>query len=80
MTGQSNKYFSTLLITGAKLIDLQLFPVQVLRYGENPHQEAEFLAPSPDGSPMGGRLLSGKALSYNNLLDLEAAWQGGDGV
>jgi len=62
--------------TGTEPIRIQLYPVQVLRYGENPHQEAAFLANSPNGSPMGGYLLSGKALSYNNLLDLEAAWQG----
>jgi phosphoribosylaminoimidazolecarboxamide formyltransferase/IMP cyclohydrolase len=28
-----------------------------------------------NGSPLGGQLLSGKALSYNNLLDLDAAWR-----
>jgi phosphoribosylaminoimidazolecarboxamide formyltransferase/IMP cyclohydrolase len=70
-----NKYFSE-TDTGPKPIELQLFPVQELRYGENPHQEAAFLASSPDSSPLGGRLLGGKTLSYNNLLDLEAAWQG----
>jgi phosphoribosylaminoimidazolecarboxamide formyltransferase / IMP cyclohydrolase len=40
-----------------------------LRYGENPHQKAEFYGDS-------GRLfgqLHGKELSYNNLLDIEAA-------
>jgi len=52
-----------------------LFPVQQLRYGENPHQGATFYASEPGGSPFHGRLLQGKPLSYNNLLDLEGAWQ-----
>ncbi len=51
------------------------YPVYPLRYGENPHQQAVFYSPRPDGSPLGGELLQGKALSYNNLLDLDAAWR-----
>ncbi len=46
---------------------------QSLRYGENPHQQAALYAP-PGVGPLGGTLLQGKALSYNNLLDLDAAW------
>ncbi|MGD9101773.1 MAG: bifunctional phosphoribosylaminoimidazolecarboxamide formyltransferase/IMP cyclohydrolase, partial [Anaerolineae bacterium] len=46
-----------------------------LRYGENPHQRAAlYAAPGVDG-PLGGKLLQGKPLSYNNLLDLDAAWR-----
>jgi phosphoribosylaminoimidazolecarboxamide formyltransferase / IMP cyclohydrolase len=33
------------------------------------------MPPSADAGPLGGTLLQGKALSYNNLLDLDAAWQ-----
>lgn len=45
-----------------------------LRYGENPHQRAAlYLRPGVEG-PLGGTLLQGKALSYNNILDLDAAW------
>ncbi len=44
-----------------------------LRYGENPHQEAAYYAP-PGVGPLGGNLLQGSPLSYNNLLDLDAAW------
>ncbi len=40
-----------------------------LRYGENPHQSAVYIA---DG-PLAMRVHGGKALSYNNLLDLDAA-------
>jgi len=48
---------------------------QELRYGENPHQRAALYTPS--GSVSSGlaaaRQLQGKELSYNNLVDLEAA-------
>ena len=50
------------------------YPVLNLRYGENPHQAARLYGPSVDSTPMGGRLLQGKPLSYNNLLDLDGAW------
>lgn len=46
-----------------------------LRYGENPHQQAGFYTTRQDGLPLGGELLGGKPLSYNNLLDLHAAWR-----
>jgi len=50
------------------------FPrAQEMRYGENPHQVAGLFA-EPGVGPLGGRLLQGKPLSYNNLLDLDAAW------
>ncbi len=48
----------------------------VLRYGENPHQEAALVVPEhPDGALAGVGLQQhgGKALSYNNLVDLVAA-------
>jgi phosphoribosylaminoimidazolecarboxamide formyltransferase / IMP cyclohydrolase len=48
--------------------------VMDLRYGENPHQKAAMYS---DGSGQGvanGRQLQGKELSYNNIVDLEAAW------
>jgi phosphoribosylaminoimidazolecarboxamide formyltransferase / IMP cyclohydrolase len=54
---------------------LDLVKVQPLRYGENPHQAAALYATGQDTGPLGGQLLQGKALSYNNLLDLDAAWQ-----
>ncbi|MGH7151755.1 MAG: bifunctional phosphoribosylaminoimidazolecarboxamide formyltransferase/IMP cyclohydrolase, partial [Planctomycetota bacterium] len=50
--------------------------VASLRYGENPHQEAALyraLLP-PEAGVAGGEVLGGKALSYNNLLDLDAAF------
>jgi phosphoribosylaminoimidazolecarboxamide formyltransferase/IMP cyclohydrolase len=45
-----------------------------LRYGENPHQKAAIYS---DGSGVGvanARQLQGKELSYNNIVDLQAAW------
>ncbi|MDG2288914.1 MAG: bifunctional phosphoribosylaminoimidazolecarboxamide formyltransferase/IMP cyclohydrolase [Woeseiaceae bacterium] len=46
-----------------------------LRYGENPHQSAAFYADqqSPAGSLAAAKQLQGKALSYNNIADSDAA-------
>ena len=46
-----------------------------LRYGENPHQGAAFYADqqSPAGSLAAAKQLQGKALSYNNIADSDAA-------
>ncbi len=56
-------------------IELQLSRVQSLRYGENPDQPAAFYGePAPPaGSLPALRQLHGKELSFNNLLDVEAA-------
>ncbi len=54
---------------------LDLTRIQTLRYGENPHQVAALYSPDPTAGPLGGRQLQGKQLSYNNLLDLDAAWR-----
>ena len=47
-----------------------------LRYGENPHQKAALyaLAGREPLGLAGARQLQGKELSYNNLVDLDAAW------
>ena len=46
-----------------------------LRYGENPHQKAAFYRTPGSGEPSvaGAGVLNGKALSYNNLVDADAA-------
>jgi phosphoribosylaminoimidazolecarboxamide formyltransferase/IMP cyclohydrolase len=44
-----------------------------LRYGENPHQSAALY--STDRGVAGGEQIGGKELSYNNLVDVDAAWQ-----
>ncbi|MCB0168640.1 MAG: bifunctional phosphoribosylaminoimidazolecarboxamide formyltransferase/IMP cyclohydrolase [Anaerolineae bacterium] len=54
---------------------LSLTKVQEMRYGENPHQAAALYATDEKIGPLGGELLQGKALSYNNMLDIDAAWQ-----
>ncbi len=56
-------------------IQLTVYPVQSLRYGENPHQSATLYSFEPGAGPLGGEILQGKELSYNNLLDLDAAWK-----
>jgi len=62
-----------------EVLTLQWRRERSLRYGENPHQAAAFYvdaaAPAPGGRPELGRarVLQGKELSYNNLLDLDAA-------
>jgi phosphoribosylaminoimidazolecarboxamide formyltransferase/IMP cyclohydrolase len=47
-----------------------------LRYGENPHQRAAFYkwGGQPDFGLAAARQLQGKELSYNNIVDAEAAW------
>ncbi len=45
---------------------------QTLRYGENPHQQAGWYS-EPGAGWGGARQLQGKELSFNNLLDLDAA-------
>ena len=59
------------------VFSLQFDKVQDMRYGENPHQSAAFYR---DTCPVEGSLaryvqLQGKALSYNNIADADAAWE-----
>ena len=51
---------------------LELPVRQALRYGENPHQGATWYS-QPDAGWGAAQQLQGKELSYNNLIDLEAA-------
>ena len=71
-----NKYFSVIK-SGNKnhsmpnnlLIDMT--KKETLRYGENPHQESVYYAPSDD--EMIWNQIQGKKLSYNNYFDMESA-------
>jgi phosphoribosylaminoimidazolecarboxamide formyltransferase / IMP cyclohydrolase len=45
-----------------------------LRYGENPHQRAAMYSDGSSAGVANSRQLQGKELSYNNIVDLEAAW------
>ena len=51
---------------------------EILRYGENPHQKATFFKfrnSQQEISLADARVIQGKALSYNNMLDADAAWK-----
>jgi len=51
---------------------------KVLRYGENPHQKATFFKfknTPGEISLAEAKVLQGKELSYNNMLDADAAWK-----
>jgi phosphoribosylaminoimidazolecarboxamide formyltransferase/IMP cyclohydrolase len=58
------------------LYNLQFRLAGPLRYGENPHQQAALYreASPAAGSVVAASVLQGKELSYNNYLDLDAAW------
>ena len=51
--------------------------VSKLRYGENPHQQGALYVPAggSSGGIANGRQLHGRELSYNNLMDADAAWR-----
>ncbi len=53
-------------------LNMSLAKKQELRYGENPHQKAAFYTTSLHRN-LPWKCLHGKELSYNNLLDLDAA-------
>jgi phosphoribosylaminoimidazolecarboxamide formyltransferase/IMP cyclohydrolase len=57
-------------------IHVSLERKQAMRYGENPHQAAALYVPAgrPAAGVAGAKQLQGKELSYNNLVDLDAAW------
>jgi phosphoribosylaminoimidazolecarboxamide formyltransferase / IMP cyclohydrolase len=57
----------TLLLAYSKTADL--------RYGENPHQEAALYGDGTGAGVAAAQQLQGKELSYNNLVDLDAAWE-----
>ena len=60
-----------------EVFTLQVAKTQDMRYGENPHQSAAFYR---EHQPAPGTLsqwvqLQGKALSFNNIADADAAWE-----
>jgi phosphoribosylaminoimidazolecarboxamide formyltransferase / IMP cyclohydrolase len=66
MQSSDKSFPQTLRLSFSKTLDL--------RYGENPHQQAAMYS---DGSGVGvanGLQIQGKELSYNNIVDLQAAW------
>ncbi len=57
-------------------LHIALTKQQAMRYGENPHQQAALyvLAGRAPAGLAASKQLQGKELSYNNLVDLDAAW------
>ena len=61
-----NLFPRNLRLTFHKMIDL--------RYGENPHQKAAMYADGSGAGVANAHQVQGKELSYNNIVDLQAAW------
>ncbi len=59
----------------ARTFNLQFEKKQTLRYGENPHQNAAFYVESTlsEASVATAKQIQGKALSFNNIADTDAA-------
>jgi phosphoribosylaminoimidazolecarboxamide formyltransferase / IMP cyclohydrolase len=78
--GAISNYFASLdenkkPMPWGQTVNLQISKIQDMRYGENPHQKAAFYATEGDSGPAiaGARQLQGKELSFNNILDADAA-------
>jgi phosphoribosylaminoimidazolecarboxamide formyltransferase/IMP cyclohydrolase len=66
-------------ISSPQILEMKFAKVQDLRYGENPHQKAALYRHQSTGAPghqslVDVKQLHGKELSFNNIMDLEAAW------
>ncbi len=79
--GAISNYLGAIDKEGAKgdfpdRITMQFAKAQDLRYGENPHQQAVFYRESDTtlSAIPNARQLQGKELSYNNIMDSDAAW------
>jgi phosphoribosylaminoimidazolecarboxamide formyltransferase/IMP cyclohydrolase len=78
--GAISNYLGSLMKDGQKdpfpeTVSFQFAKTQGLRYGENPHQKAAFYRASEVDEPCvsGATKLQGKELSFNNILDADAA-------
>jgi phosphoribosylaminoimidazolecarboxamide formyltransferase / IMP cyclohydrolase len=58
-----------------EIVNIQISKIQDMRYGENPHQSAAFYSTQGDIGPSIARAkqFQGKELSFNNILDADAA-------
>ena len=63
---QESGFPNTLRFSLHKILDL--------RYGENPHQKAAMYSDGSGAGVANARQLQGKELSYNNIVDVQAAW------
>src|SRR5205807_2133366 len=57
-----------------KVLRFALTKVMDLRYGENPHQRAAMYSDGSSAGVANAKQLQGKELSFNNIVDLQAAW------
>ncbi len=57
-----------------KVLRFGLTKVMDLRYGENPHQRAAMYSDGSSAGVANCKQLQGKELSFNNIVDLQAAW------
>lgn len=77
-TSNYDKAITNYLRSGGEapeLLDLHYLKVMSLRYGENPHQKAAFFRDPNDHFPniTNSEVLQGKQLSFNNIVDADAA-------
>ncbi|MBE3139201.1 MAG: bifunctional phosphoribosylaminoimidazolecarboxamide formyltransferase/IMP cyclohydrolase [Thermoplasmata archaeon] len=79
--GAISNYLGTLTPDGGKkdfpdTFTAQFSLAQSLRYGENPHQKAAFYRENDAtlAAISNAKQLQGKELSYNNIMDSDAAW------
>ncbi|MBN2255959.1 MAG: bifunctional phosphoribosylaminoimidazolecarboxamide formyltransferase/IMP cyclohydrolase [Deltaproteobacteria bacterium] len=78
--GAISNYLGTMLPGGTRefpeTFTMQFVKAQELRYGENPHQKAAFYRERGITIPSisTARQIQGKELSYNNIMDSDAAW------
>jgi len=73
-----NSYFNKIIKNNyPKVLNLTFRKIQNLRYGENPHQTAAFYQDIfvEHGNVATAKQLQGKELSYNNILDVDAAFE-----
>jgi phosphoribosylaminoimidazolecarboxamide formyltransferase / IMP cyclohydrolase len=78
--GAISNYFSSLdedkkPTRWGRTVNIQVTKIQDMRYGENPHQSAAFYATTGETGPSiaRARQFQGKELSFNNVLDADAA-------
>ena len=75
IAGYLEKHAQAKEIKFPKVLSLQFELAESLRYGENPHQQGAFYREldSKEPSVSRGKILHGKAMSYNNFLDANSA-------
>ena len=79
--GAISNYLSSINPEGSReqfpqTINMQFKKLYDMRYGENPHQQASFYSDSisKSNSLASAKVIQGKALSYNNVADADAAF------